>query len=98
MTAYNTSSVSIIVFWAQVPKLHRHGEVLGYKVCYKRADTNDSVMYCTAVYALGIELGGLKSYTPYWITVLSYTNKGEGPTSKPLLVWTDEFGELYTEE
>ena len=51
-------------------------------------------MYCTSVYALGIELGGLKSYTPYWVSVLGYTNKGEGPTSKPLLVWTDEFGEL----
>lgn len=91
VTAYNTSSVSIMVFWSQVPKPHRNGHVLGYKVCYKRADTNDSVLYCIAVYALGIELGGLKSYTPYWITVLSYTNKGEGPTSEPLLVWTDEF-------
>ena len=93
VTAYNTSSVSIIVFWAQIPKPHRNGLVLGYKVCYKRADTSNSVLYCTAVFALGIELGGLKPFTPYWITVLGYTNKGEGPTSEPIQVWTDEFGE-----
>ncbi|KAJ7358733.1 hypothetical protein OS493_021508 [Desmophyllum pertusum] len=91
VTAYNTSAVGIMVFWEQIPKPHRHGHVLGYKVCYKRADKNGSVLYCTAVFALGIELGGLNSYTPYWITVLGYTNKDEGPSSRPLLVWTDEF-------
>lgn len=96
MTAYNTSSVNIIVFWTQVPKSHRNGHVGGYKVCYKRADVEDSVMFCTVVYSLGTELGGLRPFTPYWITVLGFTNKGEGPTSKPLLVWTDEFGELLT--
>ena len=68
--------------------------MVGYKVCYKRADSRNSVMYCTAVHALGIELGGLKPFTPYWVTVLGYTNKGEGPTSEPIEVWTDEFGEL----
>ena len=86
-----------MVFWGQIPKPHRHGYVLGFKVCYKQADKNDSVLYCTAVFALGIELGGLRSYTPYWITVLGYTNKGEGPTSLPLLVWTDEFGKLVSD-
>lgn len=97
VTAYNTSSVGIMVFWEQIPKPHRHGYVLGFKVCYKRADKNDSVLYCTAVFALGIELGGLRSYTPYWITVLGYTNKGEGPSSRPLLVWSDEFGKLVSD-
>lgn len=94
VTAYNTSSVGIIVFWEQIPKAHRNGHVVGYKVCYKRADKNDSVLYCTAVFALGIELGGLNPYTPYWITVLGYTNKGEGPSGRPLQVWTDEFGKF----
>ena len=96
VTAYNTSSVGIIVFWEQIPGPHRHGNVIGFKVCYKRADKSDSVLYCTAVFALGIELGGLRSYTPYWITVLGFTNKGDGPTSRPLLVWTDEFGKLVS--
>ena len=82
-----------MVFWSQVPNPYRNGLVVGYKVCYKRADIIESVLYCIAVYALGIEIGGLKTYTPYWITVLAYTTKGEGPTSKPLLVWTDEHGE-----
>lgn len=90
VTAYNTSSFSIMVFWSQVPSRYRNGLVVGYKVCYKRADIIESVLYCIAVYALGMEIGGLKTYTPYWITVLAYTTKGEGPTSKPLLVWTDE--------
>ena len=94
VTAYNTSSVGIIVFWEQIPRYHRNGYILGYKVCYKRADTNNSVLYCTAVFALGLELGGLQPYTPYWITVLGYNNQGEGPTSQPLQVWTDEFGKL----
>lgn len=91
VTAYNTSAVSIMVFWALIPKPQRNGQVVGYKVCYKRADSRNSVMYCTAVHALGIELGGLKPFTPYWVTVLGYTNKGEGPTSEPIEVWTDEF-------
>lgn len=91
VTAYNTSSVGIMVFWGQIPKYHRNGYILGYKVCYKRADTNNSILYCTAVFALGLELGGLQPYTPYWITVLGYNNQGEGPTSQPLQVWTDEF-------
>ena len=82
-----------MVFWSQVPYRYRNGLVVGYKVCYKRADIIESVLYCIAVYALGMEIGGLKTYTPYWITVLAYTTKGEGPTSKPLLVWTDEHGE-----
>lgn len=76
VTAYNTSSVGIIVFWEQIPRPHRHGNVIGFKVCYKRADKNDSVLYCTAVFALGIELGGLRSYTPYWITVLGSLTRG----------------------
>ena len=97
VTAYNTSSVGIIVFWEQIPRSHRRGNVIGFKVCYKRADKNDSVLYCTAVFALGIELGGLRSYTPYWITVLGFTNKGDGPSSRPLLVWTDEFGKLVSD-
>ena len=83
-----------MVFWGQIPKYHRNGYILGYKVCYKRADTNNSILYCTAVFALGLELGGLQPYTPYWITVLGYNNQGEGPTSQPLQVWTDEFGKL----
>ena len=94
VTAYNTSSMGIIVFWEQIPRYHRNGYILGYKVCYKRADTNNSVLYCTAVFALGLELGGLQPYTPYWITVLGYNNQGEGPTSQPQQVWTDEFGKL----
>ena len=68
--------------------------MVGYKVCYKRADSVNSVMYCTVVYAHGIELVGLKPFTPYWVTVLGYTSKGEGPTSEPVKVWTDQFGEL----
>ena len=94
VTAFNKSAVAIMVFWERIPRPHRNGIVVAYKVCYKRADSVNSVMYCTAVYAHGIELGGLKPYTPYWVTVLGYTNKGEGPTSEPVKVWTDEFGEL----
>ena len=93
VTAFNTSSVSIAVRWDQVPRAHRNGHLLGYKVCYMRADVKNSLMFCTAVYAMGLELGGLVHFKPYWITVLSYTNEGEGPEHKPILVWTDEFGE-----
>ena len=94
VSAFNKSAVAIMVFWERIPRPHRNGIVVGYKVCYKRADSVNSVMYCTAVHAHGIELGGLKPYTPYWVTVLGYTNKGEGPTSEPVKVWTDQFGEL----
>ncbi|XP_044169231.1 receptor-type tyrosine-protein phosphatase F-like isoform X1 [Acropora millepora] len=91
VTAFNKSAVAIMVFWERIPRPHRNGIVVGYKVCYKRADSVNSVMYCTAVHAHGIELGGLKPFTPYWVTVLGYTTKGEGPTSEPVKVWTDQF-------
>ena len=94
VTAFNKSAVAVMVFWERIPRPHRNGIVEGYKVCYKRADSVNSVMYCTAVHAQGIELGGLKPFTPYWVTVLGYTRKGEGPTSEPVKVWTDQFGEL----
>lgn len=94
VTAFNKSAVAIMVFWERIPRPHRNGIVVGYKVCYKRADSVNSVMYCTVVYAHGIELTGLKPFTPYWVTVLGYTSKGEGPTSEPVKVWTDQFGEL----
>ena len=29
--------------------------------------------------------------------MLGFTNKGDGPSSRPLLVWTDEFGKLVTD-
>ena len=66
--------------------------MLGYKVCYQRADQKHSLLFCTAVYGFGLELGGLSHYKPYLVTVLAFTNEGEGPPCKPILVRTDEFG------
>lgn len=93
VTAYSTSSLSIIVHWGVVPQQHRNGHILGYRTCYHKASDPPSSKLCVPTYALSNHLGSLKPYTPYYITVIAYTNVGDGPSSKPLLVWTDQFGE-----
>jgi hypothetical protein len=92
VTAYNTSSMGIIAYWSRVPAGHRNGHILGFKVCYRKASEDPKTKLCLSVYALSIHFGGLEPYTPYYITVLAYTNIGDGPASTPLLVWTNEFG------
>ncbi|KAK3755298.1 hypothetical protein QZH41_014606, partial [Actinostola sp. cb2023] len=91
VTAHNTSSMGIIVRWYQVPAQYRNGHILGYRVCYHKTSDLPKSQLCLSVYALSIHIGGLEPYTPYYITVKGYTNIGDGPSCKPLFVWTDQF-------
>ena len=44
---------------------------------------------------LSFVLSGLRKYTRYCVSVLAYTNDGDGKTSECVSVVTDEDGELF---
>ena len=71
-----------------MPADKQHGDIIHYTVIYKNipdgADKSKTVTTKTA------ELVGLAKYTAYSINVLASTIKGDGPTSIPIIVWTDE--------
>ncbi|XP_058815648.1 protein sidekick isoform X3 [Topomyia yanbarensis] len=79
-----TSSTTIVVKWAEVPKEHRNGQIEGYKVFYgsvgrtqilHKTIANNSTFTTT--------LTELKKYVQYDIQVLAYTRLGDGMLSTP---------------
>ena len=86
-----TSSTSILVEWAEVPKEKRHGIIQYYTVIWKRvqgAGPQETRNVDAPVQQF--ELTNLAKYTEYSIQVLAATRIGKGPASIPILQRTDE--------
>ena len=79
-----------MVKWGNVPQAAQNGIILRYTVYYK-VFPNGSVHF-KPVSALSskVTLRGLNKYTNYSIWVSASTVKGNGNTSKPIIVTTDE--------
>ncbi|XP_052873091.1 protein sidekick [Anopheles cruzii] len=79
-----TSSTTIVVRWQEVPKVHRNGQIEGYRVFYgslgrtpilHKTIPNNNTFTAT--------LTELRKFVPYDVQVLAYTRLGDGTLSTP---------------
>uniref|UniRef100_A0A671RAJ5 Protein sidekick-2-like n=1 Tax=Sinocyclocheilus anshuiensis TaxID=1608454 RepID=A0A671RAJ5_9TELE len=87
VSAFATTSSSVLVRWGEVPETDRNGLILGYKVVYREKDAESALRFWTvegnATYS--IQLTGLGKYVLYEIQVLAFTRIGDGmPSSLPI--------------
>ncbi|XP_062594902.1 receptor-type tyrosine-protein phosphatase F-like isoform X2 [Saccostrea cucullata] len=87
-------SRSIKVTWKPPPKDQQNGEIRGYKIFYVKYDPSQTDQDATSS-SVGAEnqeivLGKLEIFTEYKIWVLAFTSVGDGPSSPPIRVWTNE--------
>uniref|UniRef100_A0A8C6Q863 Sidekick cell adhesion molecule 2 n=1 Tax=Nothobranchius furzeri TaxID=105023 RepID=A0A8C6Q863_NOTFU len=83
VSAFATTSSSILVRWFEVPEPDRNGLILGY-----RKDSDGVVHFWTVEgnASHSIQLTGLGKYVLYEIQVLAFTRIGDGrPSSPPIL-------------
>uniref|UniRef100_A0A3Q2G407 Sidekick cell adhesion molecule 2b n=1 Tax=Cyprinodon variegatus TaxID=28743 RepID=A0A3Q2G407_CYPVA len=88
VSAFATTSSSILVRWSEVPEPDRNGLILGYKVMYKEKDSDSVVRFWMVEgnASHSIQLTGLGKYVLYEIQVLAFTRIGDGrPSSPPIL-------------
>ena len=88
------SSQIIRVTWGLPPFPHRHGLIKGYKVKYFKK-LSKKVLEKTVTRVHYAELTNLEKYTEYEISVLAFTEGGDGKTSKSIISRTLEDGKVY---
>ena len=84
ITAYSTSSSSIMITWSPISDEDAMGKLLGYLVQYKEAWTLESY-YNTSLQATAVSavIKGLKVLTLYRIQIAGFTSAGVGVQSRP---------------
>lgn len=94
VTAYNTSSSSILVSWEPVPTGYLHGRLQGYKVLYEVSSASNSTWLEKRIDAKtsSVAIFNLTKFTKYNVQVLAFTVVGDGKPSKAIQVTTDEDG------
>ncbi|XP_058231848.1 protein sidekick-2 isoform X2 [Hemibagrus wyckioides] len=88
VSAFATTSSSILVRWGEVPEADCNGLILGYKVAYREKDSDSAFRFWVVEgnTSHSVQLTGLDKYVLYEIQVLSFTRIGDGvPSSPPLL-------------
>uniref|UniRef100_A0A7N9AK39 Sidekick cell adhesion molecule 2a n=1 Tax=Mastacembelus armatus TaxID=205130 RepID=A0A7N9AK39_9TELE len=85
VSAFATTSSSILVRWGEVPEADRNGLILGYKVVYKEKDSDTSHNFWTVEgnTSHSVQLTSLGKYVLYEIQVLAFTRIGDGRSSSP---------------
>ncbi|KAJ8390730.1 hypothetical protein AAFF_G00101100 [Aldrovandia affinis] len=88
VSAFATTSSSILVRWFEVPEPDRNGLILGYKVVYKEKDSDSALQFWTVEgnASHSVQLSSLGKYVLYEIQVLAFTRIGDGmPSTPPIL-------------
>ncbi|KAM8887576.1 protein sidekick-2 [Synchiropus picturatus] len=88
VSAFATTSSSVLVRWSEVPEPDRNGLILGYKVVYKEKDSDNPLHFWVVEgnATHSVQLTGLGKYVLYEIQVLAFTRIGDGrPSSPPIL-------------
>ncbi|MED6284312.1 Protein sidekick-2 [Characodon lateralis] len=85
VSAFATTSSSILVRWGEVQEADRNGLILGYKVVYKEKDSDTAPHFWTVEgnNSHSVQLTGLGKYVLYEIQVLAFTRIGDGRSSSP---------------
>ncbi|CAM4711598.1 unnamed protein product [Leuciscus chuanchicus] len=88
VSAFATTSSSILVRWFEVPETDRNGLILGYKVAYKEKDSDSPLQFWTVEgnASHSVQLTGLGKYVLYEIQVLAFTRIGDGRPSSPSIL------------
>ncbi|KAJ7989955.1 hypothetical protein DPEC_G00309840 [Dallia pectoralis] len=88
VSAFATTSSSILVRWGEVPQVDRNGLILGYKVVYKEKDSDAPRQHWEVEgnTSHSIQLSGLGKYVLYEIQVLAFTRIGDGRSSRPIIL------------
>ncbi|XP_028979648.1 protein sidekick-2 isoform X3 [Esox lucius] len=88
VSAFATTSSSILVRWGEVPQADRNGLILGYKVVYKEKDSDALPQHWEVEgnTSHSVQLSGLGKYVLYEIQVLAFTRIGDGRSSKPIIL------------
>ena len=63
-----------------------------------RTNQSEQILQNVTVVSRNVSLLGLEKYTNYSIQVSSFTVKGEGTQSEPIVVITDEDGESLSSD
>ncbi len=95
----DTTSISILFEWDEVPDADRNGIILGYTVSYQAV--SGALVEHTTVYAPTREANltgqtGLIKNMNYSIRVLASTIKGNGKYSDPVFFVTNQDGKSVT--
>lgn len=91
-----TSQTQLRVLWKAPPRSEWNGEILGYYVGYKLANSNGSYYFEDVKYSMdenkeySLELTNLKTYTQYSVVIQSYNKVGAGPLSDDFKQYTAE--------
>ena len=91
----STTSTTIDIKWTEVTQLH--GATLqGYGIVYKKINENYKERFLKAVLPTPREatLEDLEKFTNYTIRVFAFTSYGNGVSSQPVSIRTQEDGEL----
>lgn len=88
------NSTSITVSWGSVPIQHRRGVIIGYVVTVVEHGGGSETQYNASNRSLNI--GGLKKFTFYNITVSARTSKGISNASAVFRIQTAEDGKLIS--
>ncbi|XP_066520698.1 protein sidekick-2 isoform X2 [Hoplias malabaricus] len=85
VSAFATTSSSVLVRWSEVPESDRNGLILGYKVVYREKYSDAPLQFWTVEgnSSHSVQLTGLGKYVLYEIQVLAFTRIGDGRSSTP---------------
>ena len=88
------SSVSIAVYWDEVPLINQNGNITMYEVLYVPLQTFGETLSSSTISTTDFEtvINGLAPYVSYNISVRAYTVVGAGPYSEPVVNRTLEEG------
>ena len=92
MTAITSNSIS--ASWQLPPVDSRHGNITGFKLYFKRKDSDKSstILYIDSASVLSKTVTGLDKFTEYELQVLAFTSVGDGPKSSVKVERTKEGG------
>ena len=91
---HDISSTSIWVDWDTVPVADQNGIILSYTVKYVALPGGIPRTAVVSAPITNVTLRGLEEYTNYSILVFASTVKGDGNSSSPIIVTTDEDSKL----
>ena len=87
------SSTSITASWRLPPEGARHGIIKGYKLFYKKKDSDSATSLTLNNIKTSRRVTKLDEYTEYEFQVLAFTSAGDGPNSSTIFKTTTEDGE-----
>ena len=91
------TSTSILASWQLTPVGSRNGNILGFKLFFKRKGSEESstILFIDSASVLFKTVTGLDKFTEYELQVLAFTSAGDGPKSSVKVERTKEDGKEF---